>query len=36
MNADFFKKFAPARVNPRREMLLALMAVIAFSYVAGH
>jgi uncharacterized protein len=35
MNADFFRGFAPIRVNPRlsaSRMLLALLALIAFSY----
>src|SRR5678815_3321826 len=36
MNADFFARFALIRVNPRQSaprVLLALLAVIAFSYV---
>ena len=37
MNADFFRGFAPIRVNPRlsaARMLLALLALIALSYAA--
>jgi uncharacterized protein len=37
MNADFFSRFAAIRVNPRQSasrMLLALLALIAFSYAA--